>query len=391
MVRSLVASLLGSLALLSAVPALAEDTAPPPFDISVAYAADAFSTVSGGTDSKVRLLDNLDVLVDADLERLIGWQGAQFHAHILNNFGAMPNDSAGTLQGVDNMEVPSQRLRLFEAWLEQRLTDGVSLRMGLYDVNSEFYSNEAAGLLIAPAFGIGSEMAATGPNGPSIFPSTALAARLRADFASAYVQAAIVNANAGVLGDPGGVDFSFDNGVLAVAEGGLVGKGGKAKLAVGAWTYSDRQDDIRLTDAAGDPLRRKSQGAYVVAELPLTDVNAPQAVSAFVRAGISDGATTPYSGGWQAGMLVSEVIPGREDSQLSFGVAKGIINGRYRANLADAGTSPARSETQLELTYSDLLFGMVTVQPDIQYVFNPGGDRDAPDAVVIGLRLGVEF
>jgi porin len=392
MIRSIVATLLGSIALSAAAPALAEEPAPPPaFDISVAYAVDAMSTVSGGSDKAVRLLDNLDVLLDADLERLVGWKGAQFHAHILNNLGAMPNDSAGTLQGVDNMEVPSQRLRLFEAWLEQRLAEGVSLRTGLYDVNSEFYSNEAAGLLIAPAFGIGSEIAATGPNGPSIFPSTALAARLRADIGAGYVQAAVVNANAGVIGDPGGVDFSFDNGVLAIAEGGITAKDGKAKLAVGAWSYSKKQEDIRLLDADGNPISQTAQGAYIVAEVPLTDVNGPHAVSAFVRVGVSDGRTSPYSGGWQTGFLVGEVIPGREDSQLSFGVAKGIINARYRANLADGGVRPARSETQVELTYSDLLFGVLTVQPDIQYVFNPGGDRDAPDAVVVGLRLGIEF
>lgn len=390
MIRTFFVALLGGMSCVAASPTLAEPV-PAPFDLSVAYAVDAMSTVSGGSDRAVRVLDNLDIMMDADLDALIGWQGAQFHAHILNNLGAMPNDSAGTLQGVDNMEVPSQRLRLFEAWLEQRLTDGVSVRMGLYDVNSEFYSNESAGLLIAPAFGIGSEMAATGPNGPSIFPSTALAARLRADFGTGYVQAAVINAKAGVIGDPGGVDFSFEHGVLAVAEGGLIGKDGQAKVGIGAWTYSDRQDDIRLTDIAGDPLRKTSHGAYAVAEYPLTPMQGPQAVRAFVRAGFADGATTPYSGGWQTGLLVNEVIPGREDSQLSFGIAKGILNGRYRANLADAGIRPAHSETQIELTYSDRLFGLVTVQPDLQYIVSPGGDRDARDAVVLGLRFGVEF
>ncbi len=117
MVRSFFASLLGSVALATAVPAQGQEAAPPAFDLSVAYTVDAMSTVSGGSDKAVRLLDNLDIMLDADLDALVGWGGAQFHAHILNNLGAMPNDSAGTLQGVDNMEVPSQRLRLFEAWL----------------------------------------------------------------------------------------------------------------------------------------------------------------------------------------------------------------------------------------------------------------------------------
>ena len=99
---------------------------------------------------------------------------------MLNNSGGAPNDVAGTLQGVDNIEVRTPRLRLFELWLEQSLGPA-SVRAGLYNLNSEFYADDAAGQLLAPAFGIGSELAATGPNGPSIFPSTALGVRLNVD------------------------------------------------------------------------------------------------------------------------------------------------------------------------------------------------------------------
>ena len=88
----------------------------------------------------------------------MGWRGASAHIDVLNNSGGIPNDDIGTLQGVDNIEVLSQRLRLFEAWVEQAWGD-TSIRAGLYDLNSEFYSNDSAGLLMAPAFGIGSEVA----------------------------------------------------------------------------------------------------------------------------------------------------------------------------------------------------------------------------------------
>src|SRR6185436_17136544 len=151
------------------------------------------------------------------------------------------------------------RLRLFELWLEQDFADGrATARAGLYNLNSEFYANEAAGLVIAPAFGIGSELAATGPNGPSIFPSTALGARVNVNFGEAgYARAAVLNANSGVIGDPGGVDWSFGDGVLTIAEAGIEGP---SRLGVGLWRYSERQDDIRDADAAGAPLARRAQG-----------------------------------------------------------------------------------------------------------------------------------
>ncbi len=110
----------------------------------------------------------------------------------------MPSDDAGTAQGVDNIEVSRQRARLFEAWVQQSFAgDKASVLAGLHNLNSEFYANDSAGLLIAPAFGIGSELAATGPNGPSIFPSTALAARVKwAPREDLYLQAAALNASA---------------------------------------------------------------------------------------------------------------------------------------------------------------------------------------------------
>jgi porin len=184
--------------------ASAEEKAEGPVQFSLSYTADAIGVVDGGLARRGRFLDNLDLMMDFDLERVGGWRGGSAHVHLLNNSGGIPNDDAGTLQGIDNIEVASQRLRLFEAWIEQSFGNA-SLRVGLYDLNSDFYANESAGTLIAPAFGVGSEIAATGSNGPSIFPSTALAARYHVQFDNdAFVRAAAINADAGVLGDPGG-------------------------------------------------------------------------------------------------------------------------------------------------------------------------------------------
>lgn len=224
--RKVACAVLGASGLCTGVAAADDD----PIEFSVAYTADVMGAVEGGLTQRGRFLDNLDLVADIDLERVMGWRGASAHIDVLNNSGGIPNDDIGTLQGVDNIEVPSQRARLFEAWVEQAWGD-TSIRAGLYDLNSEFYSNDSAGLLMAPAFGIGSEVAATGPNGPSIFPSTALAVRVARSWDNHFfARAAVINANAGVIGDPGGVDYGFDQGALMVAEGGF---DGDHKLALG--------------------------------------------------------------------------------------------------------------------------------------------------------------
>jgi porin len=352
------------------------------------YTADVTGTVSGGLAKRGRVLDDFQISADLDLDKAFGWKGATAHVLLLNNSGAMPNDDAGTLQGVDNIEVSRQRARLFEAWVEQGFGDKGSIRAGLYDLNSEFYSNDSAGLLIAPAFGIGSELAATGPNGPSIFPSTSLAVRARwTPNEHVYAQAAVLNANAGVLGDPGGVHTSFDNGVLVIAEAGWQGRG---KVAVGTWRYSDKQDDIRGLTTAGDPIHRTAQGAYVLLERELTGEGEVRKTTAFARLGVSDGDTTAFKGGWQAGVLVEHVFESRPDSAFSVGVNQAYLSGKFRDNAFDAGQRLQHAESAIEVTYSDKI-GPVTIQPDLQYVKDPGADGGVGHALVAILRVGVEF
>jgi porin len=355
----------------------------------ITYMGDVAGTVRGGTAHAGRALDNLDVIVEGDLEKLVGWRGATVHGHLLNNSGGAPNDLAGTLQGVDNIEVGRPRARLYELWLQTSFADGRgSVLAGLYDLNSEFYSTEASGLLLAPSFGIGSEFASTGPNGPSIFPSTALAVRARIEGGQgAYVQAAVLNAHAGTVGDPDGPSTKFDNGALMIAEAGI---GDSWRLAAGGWFYTERQADLRDLDVNGDPALSKARGGYLLAEYPFIDGGeAGRSVRGFARLGVSDGDTTPFRSGWQAGVLVERVFASRPDSAFSIGAEQGMLSSKQRANTLDAGVSPAEAESSVEITYSDKVAPRLTLQPDLQIVRRAGGDQDARNVVVVALRMTV--
>lgn len=349
--------------------------------IDVEYTGDVLGPIAGA-ERRGQYLDNLDVGISLDMGELAGWGGdATVFIHLLNNSGGVPNDYAGTLQGVDNFEVARQGARLYEFWVETNL-GAINARAGLYDVNSEFYSNEAAGLLIAPAFGIGSELAATGTNGPSIFPSTGLALRLETRWSDQFAgRIAVVNANAGVLGDPDGVDTEFDGGALVIGE---LSWDRQTHIDVGVWTYTDKQDDIRLTDGLGAPIAQRSAGLYLTAEREIRS-NA----TAFVRLGLSDGDTTPYSGGWQAGVLFDDVFASRPESQVSFGVYQGQFGSKFRANQSDDGIDAARAETGIELTYSEQITPWLRLQPDVQVVLDPNGDRDREDVWIAGLRFAI--
>jgi len=369
--------------------AKAQDQPPPAVDLGAAYVVDTIGVFSANGPDNVDALDNLNLTATFDFDRLIGWSGGSGHVHVLNNLGGMPNNHAATLQGIDNIEVASQRLRLFEAWVEQRVGSTTTVRAGLYDLNSEFYANESAGMLIAPAFGVGSEIAATGPNGPSIFPSTALSVRVDHRISdNGYVRLAVLNAAAGTLGDTPGVNLTFDDGALLIGEAGF---GQRGKFALGGWSYTRRQDDVRIVDRTGKAVRQRAHGAYAVAEHPIGLAGTAHPLSAFLRLGISDGHTTPFRGGWQAGFLIEHPLSSRPNSSASIGFNQGYLSRGYRRNLRDVGVDPSAAETAFEITYSDNVTPFLTIQPDVQMVVNPAGDTGRDPVVVVGLRVRFEY
>ncbi len=363
----------------------AEDAPASALVLALDYKLDLVDVAHGGAQTGARHLDALTLSADLDLDRAIGWRGANAHLDLLNTSGEAPNDLAATLQGVDNIEVGSRRPRLYQAWLEQSFAgDRAALRLGLYDVSGEFGVADSAGLLLGPAFGMNPELAGSGPSGAAAYPSTALGARLVwRPTKTSYLQAAVVNAHVGVPGEPGGVDTGFEDGELLIAEAGWTGHG---KLALGAWTYTQRMDDQRAVDASGAPLRRRPYGAFLVVEQPVTATT-----TAFLKGGLSEGDTQPLKATWQAGLQVQPLFASRPDSTLAVGLSQVRLAKGYRANAFDAGQALDQAETLVELTYSDQLSPKVRLQPDLQYIHRPSADRALKDAVVANIRLEVAF
>lgn len=370
------------------LPAQAQEAEPTgkPFSLSAVYKADVIGVASGGVKRGARVLDNLDLIADADLERALGWKRAAAHASLLNNLGGRPNDLAGSIQGIDNIEVGDRRIKLYEAWIEQGFGERVTLKTGLYDVNSEFYQNDAAGLLVSPMFGVGSELAATGTNGPAIFPSTAMAARLKVTAERSYAQLALVNARAGTIGDRDGIDFSGREGALLIGEAGLTGHG---KLAIGGWFYTRRQPAIIPPGVTVTDDHHRAQGVYLLAERDLLGEAEGRGrhLVGFLRAGLSDGRTSPFRGGWQAGMLLERPWVGRPASAFSIGAGNGALSSNYRLSNPAELPPLGGSETILEMTYRDEIIAGVSVQPDVQYVINPSADSTIDNALVLGIRF----
>ena len=66
------------------------------------YTAD-FLGSKQGTETRSYYHDNINLVFDTDLEKLISWSGAAFHLYVLGNNGDLINNHLGTIQWVNNI------------------------------------------------------------------------------------------------------------------------------------------------------------------------------------------------------------------------------------------------------------------------------------------------
>lgn len=376
----------------------------------------------GGLGHGSRGMSNIDLRIRADLGKVAGWDGATAYLHVLDNRGDGINSRfTGTLLGVSNIEVPVPTTRLFHAWLQQDFFDEqFSLLAGLYPIDAEFFVMESAALLVQPAYGTPADLAMT--RGPSIFNNSAFGLRARWQSAdrTRYALAAVLD---GVPNDPDhprrtAIKFADGDGSFAIAELGwmpaerghvfepvdpaesLRSPGvvshekydGLSKYALGIWRYSRRMPDLIAVDANGDPQRRRSQGAYVLAERTLFSLGeAGRDVTAFVRLSRSDGDSVPLDRVWNAGLRLRGLLAARPDDALVVGWSQARLSGKYRTLLAGQGIAPARHEESLEVTWRALLTPWFAVQPVAQFFRHPAGERQATRATILGLRFDIAF
>jgi porin len=371
-------------------------------EAEIVYKLDIMGNTTGGIKEGARVLDNLDVIFSFDGEKLLGSEGTSALIHLVNNNGGRPDtDLVGSAQAFNNIEVPRSTAKLYQAWVQQNfLDDRLSFLGGLYDVNSEFYVTESSGLFIHSALGIGTDIAQSGLNGPSIFPYTSVAGRVKwQPTDNFYIQAAVAD---GVPGDPNqqeGTQIQFDHGdgAFIIAESGYYFGGANgaplSKVALGGWTYSDRLDHLYERDAADRPVRSHSSGFYVIGEQSLYQEadDGAQGLMAFARLGFADEDTNAFDVAWAVGAVYTGLFSGREEGQLGFAAAGAHNGDNFRRASAAFGTPLDDSEIALELTYSDYLLPWLMIQPDVQYIINPGTEPSRDNALVIGTRLTVNF
>ena len=362
-----------------------------PLSFTAAYTADLLNDVAGGaaTGSGYVHLIKLSAAYDGANAGHEGLTGLVSFAHLSGS--KFTSHRVGGIQSISASETDFQALRVYEAWVQQEVLGGSgAVKAGLIDLNATFDVQETAALFLNASHGIGPDLGDTGLNGPSDYPTPALAVT------SFYRPAEGWTLQAGVFDGAAG-DPRHRSSFLAVKLDGalLIGQvekrfGDTARVEVGAWAFTGRFPSLDRFDAAGAAKSvGDDRGVYALVEgklLPKPDQK-DGGLNGWVRMGLANGDINQVSNYEGGGLVYTGPITGRDKDEVGVAVARAGLSRGDRFSAKQAGQSVGRAEANLEASYRYAATDWLNVQPDIQYVIHPHGGRTIPNAVVLGVRL----
>jgi porin len=417
--------------------------------IGVSLAIQETSEVLGNATGGVRRGADYDGLTQAilqlDTQRAFGWHGGILNVSALQIHGRnLSTDNLLSLQTASGIEA-DRSTRLWEAWYDQKFLaeDRADIKIGQQSVDQEFLVNPNGAYFINTMFGWPLVPSVDLPGGGPAYPLSALGVRLRyrpinpiAILLGVYNGSPVSNNS----GDPqkvnaSGTSFPTGGGALTFLElqyaypaiGSMVYPGGGAPLGrtykIGAWYDSEHFNDLEYDSAGGSlasptstgvPRRRNGDySVYAVADQMVwrDGANPNRSVSVFGRVmDTPQGDRNLVDFSLNAGVVYHYPLAGRPDD--TFGVGMGYAHvsrsaaaydravAAYAQAAGSGGDNPVRgSETYIEATYQYQVRPWWQIQPDVQYVFDPGGgvaNSNAPNdrvknELVFGVRTNVLF
>ena len=392
---------------------------------SLTYLAEPLANVAGGMRRGAVYEGRLDLGIDADLNRLMGWSGAKFHANMFHIHGdALSRQYIGNLMLVSGMEA-FNHARLYELWIEQAFGDRFSLRFGQLAADVEFFYSKYAEIFVQSTLGWPVITGVNLPAGGPAPPMSSVGIRAKAQLSDRVtLLLGMYDGNAAGRGDgeaqhrnPHGLNFRVTDPPLLLGElqyAYALGPARPGTLKLGAWVHADRFDDMRYTaeglslaDPAGSGMpaqRRGNVGPYAVIEQMLVpaDPKGETGVAAFARINAAPADRNLISFYVDGGLNVSGFWRARPNDKFAIGAAYARISPAARGLDQDAlrfGTPTAVRdyEAAIEVNYQAELRRGYTVQPVVQYLINPGGGaanpfaptagKRIPNATMIGLRI----
>jgi porin len=397
------------------------------------YIGEVFANATGGFRTGTAYDGRFRLSLDADFEKLAGAQGLVLHASALQIHGrGIDLLYVGSLMPPSNIEA-SRATRLYELWLQKNFLDGVfSIRAGQIAVDQEFMFPIWATMFINGAFGWPVYAAANLPDGGPAYPLASTGVRVAFNPSEHLtLMAAALNGDAappmGVFGNPdpqrrnpSGLMFRLSDPPLFLGEAQIKYKlndlDGVIKL--GGWRHDGSfalqhwgVDSLSLADPNSIGVARRVRGNYGFYAILDQEIGAGigpgRGAGFFLRAGMVPNDRNLVDLSADAGVSFVGFMDSRPDDLFGVGFGYTRISGSARALDRDAAffnnpLQPVRSSEELaEVTYIANMAPGWYVQPDVQFIRQPGGNIPDPrdpagvlplrNSLVFGLRTLVRF
>ncbi|PPQ37284.1 porin, OprB family [Rhodoblastus acidophilus] len=387
------------------------------------YIGEALGNPSGGVRRGAVYDGRVELAIDADMEKLAHWKGGMIHAngYWIQGTG-LSRYYIGNILTASNIEAPPT-VRLYELWFEQKaLDDRLGLRVGQLAADTEFFVSKYGALFINGTFGwpafTGANLPSGGPGYP--FATPGVRVRLGNDSDPFNILAAVFNGDpaGSCVDDPQrcnryGTNFRLQDAPLAMQEvqyrynQGRDDDGLSGSIKLGAFEHYGNFANLRY-DTAGVALGSLSSngvpgvlkgdwGLYGVWDQQIWK-DAGRGAALFLRVAGAPQDRNTVNFYIDGGLTFTGLVTGRPDDAFGIGFAHARISDHARGYDIDSGaTVVRRAETALELTYQAQIVPGWSVQPDLQYIFGPGGGVSdvngarVRDAAVLGLRSTINF
>jgi porin len=369
--------------------------------------------VSGGTHPRHgTYVDDVWLGFKFDLEKLAGWKGGLFVVSGINRNGDdLTTKYIGSIFSTQQ-SVGGQRPFLYQVFLQQQLFDRqVTVKLGRFGASDDFNAS--------PFYGYSLNNGINGDIRNVLF-DTRFSAYPFAVWAAAlfYDPTPELHWKLGIYQTSDDMFENDDNGL----NWGIEGSDGYTAIVQIGWSPQFWKRPVNMTregkDAAvlkglpghywigftysdwdlyprfGGGFEDHSYGFYANAdqmiyqETPGSD----QGLTAFVAAGYypqSEISIVPFQ--VNIGLNYQGLFPSRDRDHTMLHFIYGDISRDYARNVRVPGGHLAESEKVVEIAHRFQLTRWSYFQPDIQYVIDPGGTGDIPDAVVVGAQMGFTF
>jgi porin len=345
-----------------------------PITLRLQYTGEAADNPIGGMRNGASYMNQILGQLHADTERF-GWAGGKVVLEAFyENQTSLGDHYVGAFQDPSLIDSGGVAMyRLYQAYYSQDF-GGTNLLFGIYDAETEFGISRPMDVFFNGASAWTAVLDQSGLNGPSTYPNTSLAFRVRQKLGDQWsIQAAVLDGVPDSIKRPdaNAVILNRTNGTLLIGEVDYTPTR-TSKIMAGYWNYTGKFEALGQSNAETPREVFGSRGGYIGGATRLYSQTARRGLDGFVNLGISGSTVSMIDRSLGIGLTYTGLLDARPFDRM--GVAVGVVaaSSPYKAMQVASGSGIKNYETNFELTWRAPITSWLTVQPDIQYWINPG-------------------